>query len=115
MIPLNHLAIIMDGNGRWAERQNRPRYYGHIKGAKVARSTIESCAEMGLETLSLFTFSTENWARPKTETNLVDETVKPTPDSRDEKPLSNIRLNLVLLAMSTALPKIVQETIARYY
>ncbi|MGE3974034.1 MAG: isoprenyl transferase [Bdellovibrionales bacterium] len=62
-----HIAIIMDGNGRWAKKQNRPRNYGHLKGARVARSTITACAERGLKYLTLYAFSTENWLRPQEE------------------------------------------------
>ena len=63
----HHLAIIMDGNGRWAELRRRDRTFGHLKGARVAKSIIETCAELGLPQLTLYAFSTENWLRPKTE------------------------------------------------
>lgn len=62
-----HLAIIMDGNGRWAELRKRDRVFGHIKGARVAKAMIETCAQSGLENLTLYAFSTENWLRPKSE------------------------------------------------
>lgn len=62
-----HVAIIMDGNGRWAENRGRERTYGHLKGARVAKATIETCAELGIEHLTLYAFSTENWLRPKFE------------------------------------------------
>ena len=62
-----HLAIIMDGNGRWAKQQGKPRVFGHEKGAKTAREVIQRVAELGIPYLTLYTFSTENWNRPKLE------------------------------------------------
>jgi undecaprenyl diphosphate synthase len=57
----------MDGNGRWAELRGRDRTFGHLKGARVAKKTIEACAQLGVEQLTLYAFSTENWFRPKAE------------------------------------------------
>jgi len=62
-----HVAIIMDGNGRWAQTKGRPRTYGHIKGARVAKQIISACVEKGLENLTLYAFSSENWLRPQAE------------------------------------------------
>jgi undecaprenyl diphosphate synthase len=62
-----HVAIIMDGNGRWAQLKGRPRTYGHIKGARIAKQIITACVEKGLENLTLYAFSSENWLRPQTE------------------------------------------------
>ena len=62
-----HIAIIMDGNGRWAKQQNKPRVFGHKNGVKSVRDVIEACAEIGVEYLTLYAFSTENWNRPKLE------------------------------------------------
>jgi undecaprenyl diphosphate synthase len=67
MILPKHVAIIMDGNGRWAQLRNKPRTYGHIKGARVAKQIITACAEKGLENLTLYAFSSENWLRPPME------------------------------------------------
>lgn len=66
-----HVAIIMDGNGRWAEMRRRDRAFGHLRGARVAKHTIETCAEMGIEQLTLYAFSTENWLRPKAEVSFL--------------------------------------------
>jgi len=66
-----HLAIIMDGNGRWAKARRHNRVFGHIRGAKVAKSIIEECARLGIQNLTLFTFSTENWFRPTDEVNFL--------------------------------------------
>ncbi|MBZ9652606.1 isoprenyl transferase [Psychroflexus montanilacus] len=62
-----HIAIIMDGNGRWAKNQGLMRVRGHEKGTKAVRETVEGCAELGVENLTLYAFSTENWKRPKLE------------------------------------------------
>ena len=62
-----HVAIIMDGNGRWAKKQGLARTFGHEKGAKSVRDAVEGCAELGIENLTLYAFSTENWKRPKLE------------------------------------------------
>ncbi|MBS0226846.1 MAG: di-trans,poly-cis-decaprenylcistransferase [Proteobacteria bacterium] len=62
-----HVAIIMDGNGRWAEQRRRPRLVGHRAGARAVRDTIESCIDHGVEALTLFAFSSENWGRPQEE------------------------------------------------
>ena len=64
---LKHLAVIMDGNGRWAEKHNHGRIFGHVQGAKKARSIIHYCSQIKLPYLSLFTLSTENILRPKQE------------------------------------------------
>jgi len=62
-----HVAIIMDGNGRWAKAQGLPRTLGHKKGMDCVRSTVEVCSEKGIQALTLFAFSTENWRRPEEE------------------------------------------------
>jgi len=63
----SHIAIIMDGNGRWAEARKRPRLYGHQAGVEAVRRTVKAASEMGIKCLTLYSFSTENWARPKSE------------------------------------------------
>ncbi len=62
-----HIAIIMDGNGRWAEEQGQDRLYGHFHGVESVRNIVEGCAELGVEYLTLYAFSTENWDRPEDE------------------------------------------------
>ncbi|MHB2025698.1 MAG: isoprenyl transferase [Elusimicrobiota bacterium] len=62
-----HVAIIMDGNGRWAKSKGYPRLAGHKAGIESVRATVRACAELGVEVLTLYSFSTENWLRPKTE------------------------------------------------
>ena len=62
-----HIAIIMDGNGRWARARHRPRVFGHTRGVKTVRRVVEDASEMGVKCLTLYSFSTENWTRPKAE------------------------------------------------
>lgn len=66
-----HIAIIMDGNGRWAQQHKRPRTYGHSQGATPARLITRECAKLGVEALTLYTFSTENWQRPEEEVGFL--------------------------------------------
>ncbi|WP_448587301.1 isoprenyl transferase [Thermocrinis sp.] len=68
-----HLAIIMDGNGRWAQERGLPRIAGHYEGVKRAEEIVYSCQELGVEFLTLYTFSTENWKRPTTEVKALFE------------------------------------------
>ncbi|MDR0477545.1 MAG: isoprenyl transferase [Desulfobulbaceae bacterium] len=62
-----HVAIIMDGNGRWAERRGQPRLFGHRAGAESVREVVEAARELGIEVLTLYAFSNENWSRPEQE------------------------------------------------
>ena len=66
-----HIAIIMDGNGRWAKQHGKQRAMGHIQGVKTVREIVEAAAEIGIKHLTLYAFSTENWNRPKTEVNAL--------------------------------------------
>lgn len=66
-----HIAIIMDGNGRWARKRHLPRVAGHRKGAEAVRATVRACAEQGVEYLTLFAFSSENWRRPPDEVSFL--------------------------------------------
>jgi len=68
-----HIAIIMDGNGRWAKRRHMPRVAGHRAGVESLRSIIQRCGELGVEALTLFAFSSENWRRPEKEVGLLME------------------------------------------
>jgi undecaprenyl diphosphate synthase len=66
-----HVAIIMDGNGRWATKRLLPRVAGHVKGVEAVRNVVEACVERGVEYLTLFAFSSENWRRPEEEVSLL--------------------------------------------
>src|SRR5689334_1835966 len=91
-----HLAIIMDGNGRWAKKQGFLRVFGHEKGTKSVKKIIEACSKLGIENLTLYTFSTENWNRPKLE---VDTLMKILANSLKKEVQSfqdnNIKLNCI--------------------
>ena len=91
-----HIAIIMDGNGRWAKAQGKHRIFGHKNGVKAVREVTEGCAEIGVKNLTLYAFSTENWNRPKTEVNALMELLFLT-IGREIKTLqkNNIRLNAI--------------------
>ncbi len=67
----SHVAVIMDGNGRWAKRHGKQRVFGHRNGVKAVREVTEAAAELGIEYLTLYAFSTENWARPAMEVNAL--------------------------------------------
>ncbi len=91
-----HIAIIMDGNGRWAKNQGLMRAMGHEKGTKAVREVVEACSELGIDNLTLYAFSTENWNRPKMEVDtlmklLVSSLKKEIKTLQD----NNIRLNAI--------------------
>ena len=66
-----HVAVIMDGNGRWARARHRPREWGHRAGAKAVRAIVEACPERGIDTLTLYAFSSDNWNRPEREVSAL--------------------------------------------
>ncbi len=84
-----HIAIIMDGNGRWAQRRGLPRLAGHRAGVQNIRRVVEACAESGIETLTIYAFSTENWGRPEDEVkglmNLLGEALARETQTLHEK------------------------------
>lgn len=91
-----HIAIIMDGNGRWAKKRGLPRVAGHSEGVKSVRDVVEACAQLGIEYLTLFAFSTENWKRPKDEVStLMKLLLKTLQAETDELHKNNIRLGVI--------------------
>ena len=66
-----HIAIIMDGNGRWAQERGKNRFFGHLEGVKVVKKIVESAIKINIKYLTLFAFSKENWQRPKKEVNML--------------------------------------------
>lgn len=91
-----HIAIIMDGNGRWAKKKLLNRIAGHQRGADTVRETVTTCRELGIETLTLYAFSTENWNRPAEEVNaLMNFLRKYLLKERDEMLQKGIRLNAI--------------------
>ena len=103
-----HIAIIMDGNGRWAEEKGEDRLYGHFQGVESVRNIVEGCAELGVEYLTLYAFSTENWDRPQPEVDglmalLVDTVHKEVPI------LNKNKIRLYMIGDMNMLPKFAQH------
>ena len=103
-----HLAVIMDGNGRWANRHGKRRFTGHRAGVKSARVIVEACAQAGVEVLTLFAFSSENWKRPAEEVNaLMRLFVEVLQREVDALHSNGIRLRFI--GARTSLPNILQK------
>lgn len=91
-----HIAIIMDGNGRWAKKRLQPRFMGHRAGVKALEEVVKHCAVCGVEVLSLFAFSSENWRRPGKEVDLLMELFKQALDQQVKRlHENNIRLKVI--------------------
>jgi undecaprenyl diphosphate synthase len=101
-----HIAVIMDGNGRWAARRALPRPAGHRMGVKAVKQIIEGCAKRGVEVLTLFAFSSENWQRPREEVSmLMGRFLEALDNEVDDLHKNNIRLRFIgrMDQLSTAL------------
>ena len=110
-----HVAVIMDGNGRWARQRGWPRTRGHLEGANAAKECVEACLELGIEYLTLYTFSTENWRRPKEEIEtLMGLLQKFLRDYTNELRDRSVRLEAIgrLNEMPAAVYKQIMESIA---
>lgn len=107
-----HIAVIMDGNGRWAKHKNMPRVFGHKNGVKAVREVTEACAELGVEYLTLYAFSQENWNRPKLEVNalmsLLVETI-----SKELKTLNENDIKLEAIGDISQLPRSTYDALLR--
>ncbi|MDB2702461.1 isoprenyl transferase [Flavobacteriaceae bacterium] len=91
-----HVAIIMDGNGRWAKAKGKNRVFGHRSGTQAVKKIVETSAEMGIDYLTLYAFSTENWDRPKTEvSSLMDLLIKALRRELDKMLSNNIQLRSI--------------------
>ena len=91
-----HIAIIMDGNGRWAKEQGQDRLFGHYHGVESVRNIVEGCAELGIEYLTLYAFSTENWDRPEYEVvGLMELLVSTIHNEVESLHKNNIRLHVI--------------------
>jgi len=103
-----HVAIIMDGNGRWAKSRNLSRIKGHEEGINSVRAVVEACGELGIDILTLYTFSKENWRRPKTEVTalwrLLIQTVR-----REVPELKKNNVRLKMIGVKQDLPRVVCE------
>lgn len=111
-----HVAIIMDGNGRWAKKRMLPRAMGHKRGVETVRNIVRAAGELGLETLSLYAFSSENWKRPEEEINdlmaLMRDFIKSDLDTFAE---NDVRLKIIgdYKALSADIVEMLEESIAR--
>ncbi len=107
-----HIACIMDGNGRWAQRREKARFVGHHEGVSSVREVTEACAEIGVEYLTLYTFSTENWERPEQEVNaLMELLVHTVEEERATLMENNVRLRTI--GDLSMLPGACQEALER--
>jgi undecaprenyl diphosphate synthase len=103
-----HIAIIMDGNGRWAKKKGNPRIYGHRNAIAAVRDTVEASAELGIEYLTLYAFSTENWNRPRTEVDALMSLLVLT-INKETKTLLNNNVKLRSIGDIKSLPKQVAD------
>lgn len=103
-----HVAIIMDGNGRWAKKKGNPRIFGHRNGVAAVRDTVEAAAELRLEYLTLYAFSTENWKRPRTEIDALMSLLVAT-INKETKTLLDNNVRLRAIGDLDALPAQVEQ------
>jgi undecaprenyl diphosphate synthase len=91
-----HVAVIMDGNGRWARKRRRPRVYGHLSGRHSVRQVVTGCRELGIPVLTLYTFSVQNWQRPATEVRALMRILQQTlREQREEMREHGIALRVI--------------------
>ena len=116
MNKLNHVAFIMDGNGRWGKKKKRGRNYGHLEGVKTVEKVVESSLRLKIPIITFYVFSTENWKRPKTEVNFLFNLI----GSYFKKEIKNvvkngIKINILgsLSSFSSPLKKILKDTIKK--
>ena len=105
-----HIAVIMDGNGRWAKEKGKDRLFGHFSGVESVRNIVEGCAELGIEYLTLYAFSTENWDRPEDEVTglmeLLVQTIK-----KEVPTLNKNNISLHVIGNISMLPGAAQKEI----
>ena len=91
-----HIAVIMDGNGRWAQQRGRPRIWGHQEGVESVRDAVEACGQLGVKYLTLYAFSTENWNRPSEEVSLLMRLLlRAIRDETDRLHRNNVRMEAI--------------------
>jgi undecaprenyl diphosphate synthase len=107
-----HIAIIMDGNGRWAQARGLPRVVGHRAGSESVRTVVEGCDDLGISYLTLYTFSAENWRRPRAEVEalmaLIEENIR-----REVEELHRKRVRMQAIGRRSELPQSLQDELAR--
>ena len=107
-----HIAIIMDGNGRWAKEQGKNRVFGHRSGVTSVKSVVEGAAELGVKNLTLYAFSTENWSRPKAEVNALMQLLVNS-INRETKTLNKNGIRLMAIGELSSLPSSCQKTLIK--
>ncbi|KUI98454.1 polyprenyl diphosphate synthase [Vibrio sp. MEBiC08052] len=107
-----HIAIIMDGNGRWAKARGKPRVFGHKNGVKAVRKTITTAAQLGIQAVTLFAFSSENWRRPEDEVGVLMELFI-TALSTEAKKLHKNNLRLRVIGDTSRFNSRLQDKIAQ--
>jgi undecaprenyl diphosphate synthase len=107
-----HVAIIMDGNGRWARQQGKERVFGHQHGVESVRKTTEAAAEAGVKYLTLYAFSTENWNRPKTEVDALMSLLVAT-ISQETPTLNKNKIRLLAIGNLESLPEKARAELAQ--
>ncbi len=115
-VAARHVAIIMDGNGRWAKKRHMPRVFGHKKGVEAVRKIVRAAGELGLEALSLYAFSSENWKRPEDEIGdlmgLLRQFIK---SDIDEFATNDVRLKIIgdYKVLAPDLVKLIEDAVDR--
>ncbi len=110
-----HLAIVMDGNGRWARQRGLPRLAGHLEGRRATKRIVQACNDLGLQALSLYTFSTENWTRPQDEVSGLMELIEQALREELRELCENnvtLRVSGRLAELSPSMQEIFREAIA---
>ena len=110
MNQLNHVAIIMDGNGRWGLKKKRSRNYGHLKGLKTVETVIKESIKKEISFLTLYTFSTENWQRPKNEINFLFDLIRKSL-KKNLKKITKQGVKINVIGRNKGLPKDIQKTV----
>lgn len=109
-LPL-HIAVIMDGNGRWAREKGEDRLYGHYHGVESVRAVVEGCAELGVQYLTLYAFSTENWDRPEEEVSGLMELLVST-IRKEAEGLNKNNIRLHIIGDKNMLPPMAQQELS---
>ena len=107
---IKHIAFIMDGNGRWAKKRGMPRTYGHQEGVRTFEKIAEYCAKIGLQAVTVYAFSTENWKRPQAEVDALMHLVERYLDEFSIK-AKDMNVELHMIGDMTVFPKALQEKI----
>ncbi len=105
-----HIAIILDGNGRWAQARNKPRTYGHLRGARMLGRTAVECDKLGIKVLTVYAFSTENWKRPTDEVDFLMKTPV-VRFAKNKKKIKDSNIKVKFIGRRTEFPKDLLDTI----